>query len=217
MLSKTFLAAAMATLASAAAIPTAPTPLSSIGITLMMRVVDPDTDFSPPVDNVFLSSAHIGAAMDAVVPATADHPEGRVFWVNGTDEEIQGKQGRLMTDSGSFAQGWAMNKDGNTLVSPVTLLPGLRNPGVTVTNDGLAFLQPEDYMACKRPFPVGGQTAVELFQRDTRDNAQLPDDCIKVKLIPQCADLPPLQDGADYNRDLARFSRCYADAKSVQL
>lgn len=215
MLSKTILTAAMATIASAAAIP--PTTLSSTGITLLMRVVDPATDFSPSVDKVFLSSAHIGAAMDAVVPATPEYPAGRVFWVNGTDAEIQGKQGRLMTDSGSFPQGWSMNKDGDTLVSPVTLLPGLRNPGVTVTDDGLAFLQPEDYMACKRPFPVGGRPAVMLYQRDTKDNAQLPEDCTKVKLIAQCADLPPLQDGAMYNRDYARQSRCYADAKSVEL
>ncbi|CEJ92831.1 hypothetical protein VHEMI08460 [[Torrubiella] hemipterigena] len=206
------LSLAMAGLASAAAIARSATTTETKAFNLMVRV--DGADFTPAVNGNWVTGVHIGAALDAVVP-TADFNLARTFYVNGTDEEIDGKQGRLISDaSDQFFQGWEMAKDGNTLVSNVILAPGNRNPGVTITEDGLAYLQPEDYMACNVPSPHGG-TMVAISQRDTTNNANLPPQCIKIRLIPQCAELHELGPDATYNHNYARTSRCYEDATVV--
>ncbi|ETS73627.1 hypothetical protein PFICI_14573 [Pestalotiopsis fici W106-1] len=74
---------------------------SSTGFRLIANVTDPSQDFDPPVHGWVLDAIHIGAGLnDAVLFADGDDV-GRVYYVNGTADEIAGGQADTLTDGGT--------------------------------------------------------------------------------------------------------------------
>ncbi|CEJ91028.1 hypothetical protein VHEMI06770 [[Torrubiella] hemipterigena] len=206
----------MAGMASAVVLPRIAIMSESKGFRLLVRVHDYDTDLAAQVNNKYIGGIHIGAAREGVLPIL-DGSKGPVFWVNGTDAELQANQGHVFSDldNGMYPLGWQIYKNPDTLLGSVEMAPGLQTAGVSVFDGGLdgpAYLQPTDYMACLRPAVYTGELTPFIFQRDTKDNAKLPEDCVIVKLLPECAYLQDLPAGATYNHDHAQTSRCYVDA-----
>lgn len=210
------LTAAMAGAASAIVLPRIAILDQQLGFRLLVRVLDYDSDFTPRVNNKYVGGVHIGAALEGLYPI-ADGSKGPVFWANGTDAEIKAGQSHVFTDldNGMYPLGWDISKSPESNVASAVLVAGTGSAGVSVFDggkDGPAYLLPEDYMACLRPAPYTGELAPFILQRDTKDNGQLPDKCIAIKLLPECASLPDLPASATYNRDHGYKSRCYVDA-----
>src|SRR5262249_10161602 len=91
--------AALSLLGLASALPNAardvPTRAFSRGFRLFVTVTAPPTDFDPPVNNKYITTIHVGAGLDNI-GITSD--EGRIFYVNGTADELNAHQTTIITD-----------------------------------------------------------------------------------------------------------------------
>ncbi|KAK5634060.1 hypothetical protein RRF57_009774 [Xylaria bambusicola] len=214
-------------------IPNYPPNLLSTGFRLVANVTDPATDLTPSVDGWELIGIHVGAGLnDAVLTEVAG--DGRIFYHNGTAEEVRYGRGSILTDSGNppFPSGidvqgetehdatypgeHAVAINGGSGTIGVSLLPP-PDPYFYVT-----ALAPGTFVACPRNVPYYNEEFIVVrFAYDTWDPdtalpvRNIPEGCTAITLIPECDTLPQLPEGSISSHAEARNSKCYEDVSAI--
>ncbi|RYP73696.1 hypothetical protein DL769_004167 [Monosporascus sp. CRB-8-3] len=209
-------------------VPNYPPTSTSKGFRLIVNVTDPTKDLSPPVNGWSFSTVHTGAGLsDAVV--SADQGIGRIYYQNGTAEEIRYKSGSVLSDGGTplFPWGIRVQARGEADEPAVRVNAGSGTKGVALS----AFPEPYSYLTgtnpgvyavCPRFIPYYNATFnVVRWAYDEFDYATgfyertVPEDCVAVNFLPQCADLPEPPEGSLSSHEFAANSKCYEDVRSI--
>lgn len=215
----------------AAAAPTTTGPLypetaNANAFKLVLNVTDPSLDLDPPVHNTFLTSIHVGPALN-YVGQSSDPNAGRVFYVNGTASEVRYGQSNVISDGGSppFPEALSLVKDeGSDVVSTVFLNAGRGDSGIGLSGfpQPIPSLYPDTYVACKEPLAYyGGKEFVVVKQakttitEDGQIEKNIPEGCAPLSLLPQCATLNDLPAGSLSSHEFAATGRCYEDVTSI--
>jgi hypothetical protein len=202
------------TLASAAptSAPIYPPKSSSESFNLIANVTSGDV--SPSVQNWTVSSYHTGAGTAyAVLSPTSP----RIFYANGTAEDIRYGRGNILSDEGTplFPGGLVLNAPTTSTPPEVSLSvnagTGTSGVGITRFPDPISKLYAvggEGFYACERvPFP-GAQSAVMLFQKQHFSEG-VPAGCAEVVLLPQCSE------GSGAVHPTGAVSGCYEDVAGI--
>lgn len=213
-------------------VPNYPKTVQSQGFQLIVNVTDPAHDLTPSVNGWAFDAIHVGAGLNHAV-ITDDVARGRVFYQNGTGEEIHYGGGSILSDSGSPPSPYGVqvaSKDdaaANNGEAEVTVNVGGGTPGALLTR----FPEPESYLRapaqgtyaiCPRNEPYYSKEynvvrwTYDSFNKETAlYESTVPDDCVAVTLLPQIADLPELPEGSISSHEFAVTSNVYEDVKSI--
>ncbi|OAA72565.1 hypothetical protein ISF_01638 [Cordyceps fumosorosea ARSEF 2679] len=219
----------------AAAAPTTTNPLypetsSSTGFNLVLNVTDPSWDLDPPVHGTFVTSIHVGPALNYVGQTSAS--SGRLFYVNGTATDVRYGNSDTISDGGTppFPEVLSLLPDqGSATLSTVFLNAGNAagdgrdyRTGITGFPNPIPELYPVTYVACREPLAYyGGKEFVIIKQAKTtvseggQVERNIPDGCAPLSLLPQCAELNELPAGSLSSHDFAATTRCYTDVNSI--
>ncbi|TVY38418.1 hypothetical protein LOCC1_G008307 [Lachnellula occidentalis] len=203
-------AALLSTLASAA--PTATTPqypqqTSSESFTLIANVTS--GDLSPSVQNWSVTSYHTGAGT-AYAVLQADTP--RIFYANGTAQDLAFNGGTVLSDEGTPATIPAaiVLGGGDSVTDSISINDGKGTAGVGITRgpDPIAIFYAAGgagFYACEETFAPGAAKSVMLFQK----HDVTPAGCADVVLLPQCSA------GSGAVHANPALSGCYADVAGI--
>jgi len=196
--------------------PNYPPHSQSQNFNLIANVTDPSSDLTPSINGWILSSYHVGAGEDYAV-LEQDYSVGRVFFVNGTAEEVRFNQADLLSLEGTppFPAGVSIDNPNitNTLGEhTVHINAGLGEAGILLANfpNPIPYLSAPGsasgggYYACNNSLPFG--PAVQLLYRYFEEIT--PEGCVDVTLLPQCVS----------NATVEEFSNtvnCYADVAGI--
>jgi hypothetical protein len=207
-------------------VPHYPTTSRSTGFTLVANVTSLSADFVPSVNNWVVSTAHVGAGQNiAVLTPETDEYQGRIFYQNGTAEEVHYHQTTIITD-------------GSTPLVPYGVqVPATAGPDVTIsvgagTNLYLTgFPEPYSYIggpgtfvACNETLAYYNANFITLqYAYPTFTNAEgnyefnpnIPAGCAPVHLVPQCATLNDLPAGSFSSHEFAANIACYDDVSAI--
>jgi hypothetical protein len=192
--------------------------------TLVLNATDParDTIADTNIQGLRLTGIHAGAGINA---PTVTNETGIVFYTNTTESEKTG----IEFDFGfSFPLGFRFFPD----TDPAKLLVGI-GLNIGYGTDGLGILAdprpcpavftPEHgtFILCDRGFSAPSHPRLLLqFVKGSDEkwyeSENVPAECIPVKLVPQCAAVPELPDGFEFNDTRVIESRCYKDVASIQ-
>jgi hypothetical protein len=200
----------LSTLASTA--PTATTPIypqqsSSNNFNLIANVTSGDLS---SIQNWGLTSYHTGAGEAyAVLQPTSP----RIFYANGTAEDIRYGNGNILSDEGTplFPAGIVLNAPYSTTES-ISINAGTGTSGVGISHfpNPISYLYAaggDGFYACEQVPVQGGQSTVMLFQKHSGN--VVPGGCAELVLLPQCSGG---SGAADPN---AAVSGCYADVAGI--
>lgn len=213
MVSSTFKAVGALAFASlAAAAPTTrqvpnypPTALSS-NFRLIANVTG--TDLAAPINHYALTSYHTGAgtAYAVLVPNTTP-TTGRIFYVNGTAEEVRYNAGNLLSDQGTplFPGGVSINTDNTVSINGGAGQAGVGLKHFPVAVPELAYLGGGEFYGCVKDLVFG--SAVQLFYK--QEGSPTPAGCADVSLLPQCSE------GSGAEDTFANTVNCYADVAGI--
>ncbi|KAK9769290.1 hypothetical protein SCAR479_14041 [Seiridium cardinale] len=200
-------------------------PLSqSQGFTLIANVTDTTKAvFDPPVNSWSLVGTHVGAGLNTAV-LYADG--GSVFFVNGTGQEVSSASTSIALPPLRSTDG-----DGNSNYTPMGMqfsasgddgevyiglniglgtkgagiIPGLRSPYAELFGPyGGTFV------VCNETTPVYGrpQYPVRVERQD------VPENCVAINLLAQCAELPPIT-GVDDLNIIVEDVKCYENVAAI--
>ena len=213
MVSTTFKAlSAMALASLATAAPTTrqvpnypPTALSS-NFRLIANVTG--ADLATPINDYALTSYHTGAgtAYAVLVPNTTP-TSGRIFYVNGTAEEVRYNAANVLSDEGSplFPGGVSINADNTVSINAGAGEAGVGLKRFPVAVPELAYLGGGEFYGCVKDLVFG--SAVQLFFK--AEGAPTPAGCADVSLLPQCSEGSGAEDAS------ANTVNCYADVAGI--
>ncbi|KAK2590638.1 hypothetical protein QQS21_011685 [Conoideocrella luteorostrata] len=207
-------------------VPHYPTTSTSKGFHLVVNVTDPSKDFNPPIQNTYITSIHVGPPL-GLVGQVQSADRARVFYQNGTAEELRYSKSNVLSDGGSppFPWGIKLFKDPNSdVVSTAHIDGGKGDAGIGLTGfpNPYTFLYPETWVACNESLPYYGGKHFIIFKqaqttvgKDGSINKNVPDGCAPVRLLPECTKLNDLPKGSQSSHEFARDSQCYPDVKSL--
>ncbi|CRK33002.1 hypothetical protein BN1708_005954, partial [Verticillium longisporum] len=179
---------------------------TSSGFTLVVNVTNPAADFCESINHYTLSSIHVGAGQALAAISTGS---ARVWYVNGTQQEISESKGTVVTDGGTppFPNGIDI-AEAEDSVSAVRVDAGDGTKGVQLTSgsEPYAYLTAPvigSYIVCNESVPYyQGRKFLLLKHAETEINEEgesesnIPEDCVAIRLVPQCAKLADLPAGA---------------------
>jgi hypothetical protein len=218
--------AAASPLAMRDVVPNYPPKEISKGFNLVVNATDPSAELSPLIQNTFIASIHTGAGQ-ALVGIIADITRSRIFYVNGTAEEIRYGQSNVISDGGTppTPQGLQLAPvEGSSTLSTATMNFGPGSPGVGLSRfpEPYVFLTPETFVACNTSLPYyQGQYFITIQQAKTtvgsdgQINKNIPKGCAPIRLIPQCAQLADLPPDAYSSHEFAADSSCYPNVAGL--
>ncbi|OTA99085.1 hypothetical protein M426DRAFT_96108 [Hypoxylon sp. CI-4A] len=194
----------------------------SNGFRLIARVVESDgKELSVPIDGAALQGAHVGAGLNtAVLNATSP---GTIFYQNGTAEEVGANQSTILSDGGTPLTPYGIHININTTDAtlPVALAinGGIGTPGVTLTapdqRPGNLEYDTAIFIACDETLAYYGPSwhfaVVKAFET-TKSPNPIPENCVLVNFVPQCATLSDLPEGSLSSHEFANEVRCTEDA-----
>lgn len=73
--------------------------------------------------------------------------------------------------------------------------------------------QPGTYVACNQTEPYYRQNFITV--RAVYDNLSVPENCVAIALVPQCAELPTLPAGSLASHEFANDVNCYEDVAAI--
>ncbi|KAK3181621.1 hypothetical protein K4F52_006999 [Lecanicillium sp. MT-2017a] len=202
--------------------PSYPAKQTSKGFKLVANVTDPSRDFKDPIHNKFLTPLHTGAAVN-VIGIARDGDKAPVFYQTGNQQERLSGATRIAVDLGTppSAFGFSLQSDnGKSFASTAHADAGAGQAGVSVTHDPVpfAFLNLAEFAICEEPLPaLQNQQYKVLHQFNTLSSAEkIPEDCVPITVIPQCATLEDLLEGSRASHDDAFEAGCYEDVSSIE-
>ncbi|KAI9743007.1 MAG: hypothetical protein M1818_003302 [Claussenomyces sp. TS43310] len=211
-----------------------PTSVSN-AFNLIANVTDLSDAFGASINGHAISSYHTGAGFStAVLDGLSD--ASRIFYVNGTAEEVRYGQASVISDAGqpSFPEGWVVQNQSQF----DNVYPGEHDVFINAGNGtkgiGLHdFPQPipdlyapgsGTYVACNNAIPYTGASAITVqYAYTTYTNASgaydyelnIPKGCVQIKLLPQCTAINSPGAGSISSHDYAVNERCYDDVSSI--
>lgn len=233
----------LTSLTSASPTPPAPPPRdtcyppnsASRGFRLFVNVTDRTKDLKPPVHGTFLNLAHIGPAQNrAVAMASTAAAPPPVFYQNGTYADFTLQQVTILTDGGTlpFPEGLTYQTEpDDSNGQGLYAFGGSGSGGVRLTR----LWEPVSYLTiladvvqstlavCTSTIPYYGDKKlfnvvnwVQATRDSTGTHVVVPKGCVAVKLVPQCAALGELPEGALSSHEFAQEVRCYDDVAGVK-
>ncbi|KAI0376517.1 hypothetical protein F5Y04DRAFT_266211 [Hypomontagnella monticulosa] len=191
---------------------------TSKGFKLIAHVTDTTKKLSVPIQGALLEGAHVGAGLDtAVLNITTS---GRIFYQNGTVEEVLAEKSTIATDGGTplFPFGLRVDLNASDASEPIALAinGGVGTTGATLTKH---ILQPGElkygttsFIACDETLAYYGPSwhfaVVKAFEA-TPGAPAIPENCVPIELLPQCATLPELPAGSVSSHEFANNVRCF--------
>jgi hypothetical protein len=219
--------AAMATLTAAAPvdspapgpgpiIPNYPHASSSQGFRLVVNVTNPSLDFDTPINGFYVNSIHVGAARNLV--GVTDYP-GRIFYQNGTIEEWRYARSTMISDESGYPYGLSLAADDDNEEPEsytARLDVGFGTPGLVLSRfpEPYVFALWEQWVACDEALEYYSGRHFVILKR-VLQGAEVPGNCVAVRLLPQCTALPELPDWAGASHEFALESACYEDVASL--
>ena len=212
MLTTIILALATLTASCPTSPPSSSSPSTSKGFHLLAKLTNPSNDLPTPVSNTYLTSIHVGAGL-ALVGSTPDPNTARTFYVNGTD--LQGPSNWTTISDGAAPPvpfGLSLVPEQlNKYVRTAHLDAGEGHAGIYVA-DG-PELAPMNWMACDEPLEYYQGRHFNIFKQRYYAEVPVPEGCVEVMLVPECAELEELPEGSIASHEFAREVQCYKDAK----
>lgn len=210
---------------------------SSQAFKLVANVTDPALDFSPSIKNWLVQGYHTGAGTNAAVlaPFDATTDPGRVFYENGTAQDQAYHSTTLLTDAGSLPVPFSWQVQSPTDFDPV--YPSQHHVSISIGQPTPAYiasfpvvyptvqngLGQGTFVACQNilaAYPNLGTVVTVNFAYATFEgpngeyeyNANIPEGCVPISLIPECASL----DGSsESSHEFALVERCYEDVSAI--
>lgn len=171
------------------------------------------TDLIPSINNYVLTSYHTGAGTAyAVLVSNDTETTGRIFYVNGTAEEVRYHDSDILSDGGTplFPAGLIINPavDGGEETVSINAGTGQAGTGLTQFPDPVPELTGtglDGFYACVNELPSG--SAVQLLAKPI--GSVTPAGCADVSLLPQCSE------GSGLEHPFGNTVNCYADVAGI--
>ncbi|KAL2136151.1 hypothetical protein VTI74DRAFT_5204 [Chaetomium olivicolor] len=207
------LAAAATALPAQQARRTTTSPSQSKGFRLIAHLTDPSHDLNPPVNGWALGTIHTGAGQNAAV-FSEPSSYSRIFYQNGTAEQVASRQTTIVTDSGTppFPSSLITQGAGEPpRIVDISVGEGTANAVVEKENEGgpvlVNGLGEGSYMACKAVVPYY-QTEYVTLQYLYGEGGKVPEGCVRIELVPECAVLNELPEGSLSSHEFAVDVAC---------
>lgn len=209
-----FIISALTIAAAATALPsqqprTASTTSTSKGFNLVAHVTDPTHDLTPSLEGQVLGAAHTGAGFNAAVFYGTT---GRLFYQNGTAEQVANRETTIVTDGGTppFSFTLQVQPAGEARrILDISIGQGTAN--TVVAADGGAQLVnglgEGTWLACNELVPYYNREFVTL-QYAYGEGAEVPEGCAPIVLVPECAALNDLPEGSLSSHEFATEVTC---------
>ncbi|OAA41930.1 hypothetical protein BBO_05289 [Beauveria brongniartii RCEF 3172] len=186
------------------------------GLKLRVRLRNPRADLTSPVQHQYVRSIHDGAGTN-LVGFHAD--TGRIFYVNGTDSD-DGMSWSTVSDGGTPPVPYGLSlhtlDDWDVQVARLDVGPGDGGVYVHTAGAGRPQLRPTGWLACDEPLAYyGGKRFNVLRRRGVATGGLLSEECVTVALLPECAELKELPEGALASHEFVREVSCYRDASKM--
>jgi len=218
-------------LASAAAASTdcVPRNSASFGFRLVINVTDPSKDLSPSINGLFLNLAHIGPAQNRAIATSTPGP---IFYQNGTSNAPSFTN--LLTDGGTppFPEGLSYQQEqtdaqgAGIYVSAGSGAQAVKLTRLSVPYSYLTILAEvtaSSFIGCNSTIPYYGNGTefqvinwVTTTRNATGTHLVIPEGCVPINLVPQCAVLEGLPADARSSHEFAQEVRCYDDVKGIE-
>jgi hypothetical protein len=120
------------------------------------------------------------------------------------------------TGVGGDSRKHAMNANAGVSHSRIVLSDSIAT-GYSFVDPSVVFGEEGFFAACREGIPYYGGTefnTVNWIAGDAGDIALFPG-CVPIMLLPQCASLSPLPEGALSSHDLAQEVQCYEDGSDI--
>ncbi|KAI1762452.1 hypothetical protein GGR53DRAFT_501523 [Hypoxylon sp. FL1150] len=191
---------------------------SSKGFKLVASIAGVDKNLSVPIQGAYLEGAHVGAGLNtAVLNATT---QGAIFYQNGTAEEVQAGVSTIASDGGTplYPYGLSAYLNSTDATSPdaLSINVGVGTTGVTLTKpaSGPGKLEwgTASFIACDETlayYGPGWHFAVVKDLASSPPEPAVPDNCVLINLVPQCATLSDLPPGSVASHEFANEVTCY--------
>ncbi|EON96038.1 hypothetical protein UCRPA7_8462 [Phaeoacremonium minimum UCRPA7] len=219
-------------------VPHYPPTSQSQGFKLIANVTDPSADFTPSIKNWVVEGAHTGAGTNVAVlkPFDATTSPGRTFYLNGTAEDVRYGNTNVLTDGGTPPAPYGIYVQNQTEFE--YLYPDEHGVGISVGEGSgtslTRFPNPYPYLtsatgtgtfvACNNTVAYYGTKFITLeyaYATFTAPdgsyeyNANIPEGCAAVNLIPQCTELNELPEDAYSSHEFAAQTACYPDVAAI--
>ncbi|KAF2459810.1 hypothetical protein BDY21DRAFT_178446 [Lineolata rhizophorae] len=155
------------------------------------------TDLNPSIEGWVLSGSHIMPCYSWVILEDPTNSPGRIFYENGTAEEIRYNAGAVLSDGGSPPWPWSFivpDEENEDHGRGVQVNCGAPTKGVYLPQfpdqDPVLRYGGGRFYACDADILYGPR--VTLFYRDAE--AETPSGCAEIDLVPHC-----VMDGAQHN------------------
>lgn len=190
------------------------------GLKLRVRLRDPRADLASPVQHQYVRSIHEGAGTN-LVGFRAD--TGLVFYVNGTDSD-DGMSWSIVSDGGTPPAPYGLSlhtldddddDDRDVQVARLDVGPGDDGVYVPAAGAGRPQLRPTGWLACNEPLAYYGGKRFNVLRRGGTTGELPPEECVAVALLPECAELKELPEGALASHEFVREVSCYRDASKM--
>jgi hypothetical protein len=181
------------------------------------NITDPATDvFDPPIGSWSVVGVHVGAGLNAAV---LDPSLSATFFINGTLPQIssQGTSVALPPLASSFGpvpQGMTFGGSGSEV--SIELDNGLGATGAGIVS-GLRSPWPQLFAPYAGTFVVCNVTDATYGNPQYQvkiEQAEIPANCVGIKLLAQCAPLPALVGVGELNIIVEPVS-CYEDVAAI--
>lgn len=220
------------TLASAAPTKTNPTLTTSHAFRLIVNVTT--TDLTPPIHLLPLQLAHIGPAQNRAIiryqspsSPTPTASAGPIFYQNGTASSPNLTS--ILTDAGTppFPEGLAFLPDEGTQggggggkgKGGLFAFGGPGTQGIRLSGSYGELTLPDGrdggFVACNGTIPYYGPGWSFVLVNWVGETEKVVEGCVPVRLLPECAVLGELPEGAISSHEWAEEVRCYEDVGRV--
>lgn len=183
----------------------APCQKKSDGFNLRVQLNDPTRDLTPSVSGQYLSGLRV--SQGSYIAVTSEEPS--TYYLNNTEggatvvHDIIG-----VYPISLFVQGPTEFDSSYPDEHNVGLVVGSTTKGLQVYP---ALTGPADggtYIICPREFVFPSGPSDIVAPRFLYEGEEIPDDCVSVTFVPECATLEPLPDGASWNHDSVTMISC---------
>ncbi|KAG6178390.1 hypothetical protein E4U27_003751 [Claviceps purpurea] len=191
------------TLASALVAPHDARPATSLskGFNLVVNVTDLSRDFSPSVHGKYLDSIHIA----------------RIFYVNGSAVDFHFGLTTVVSDTATPPAPVSISLAQNNISKiertvHLSSSAGNKDVGITQLPVPYSFLSPETYAICNESLSYyhGAHfLIVKQFQIGLQTLKGIPDNCVPVRLFPECTKLNDLPKDSYSSHEFTYETSCY--------
>ncbi|EFY92114.1 hypothetical protein MAC_01715 [Metarhizium acridum CQMa 102] len=199
-----------------------PEKFSSQGFHLVVNNTDLSRELPDPVHHMFLSSIHIGPPSNLLgTSSTAETP--RVFYQNATEDEFRSGHGHILSDGGSprISYGLSSRLEENVADAFVFRLdagPGQHGVAISPGHHPYAFLKVPGLALCNEPVKYHNGKRMNIlkqFPNPTGTLWKMPEECVPVRLLPQCTQLEDAQQGAMSSHEFVQTTHCYKNVSAI--